>query len=214
MPPYAGMKKSFEKQPEARALEKDNRIRLIRHSANRGAQAARNTGIKAAKGTWISFLDSDDEYLPNSLKVRVEKALKEKVAVVHSGSYIAMNNEELKNYRTNQPSGNVYGDLLASENPLFPALLVSKHAMKRIGYLDEKVVALQEWDTYIRLAKFYRFAFVPEPTFIWNYETENAIDRNILRCAMGYQYIVKKNIVKKTLFSHPHLRRTKALSFH
>ncbi len=36
----------------------DHRIRYVAHTSNRGAQAARNTGIKAAKGQWIAFLDS------------------------------------------------------------------------------------------------------------------------------------------------------------
>src|SRR5262245_38190413 len=49
----------------------DNRIRVIRQDKNRGAQAARNVGIRAARGEWVAFLDSDDLYLPNSLEVRL-----------------------------------------------------------------------------------------------------------------------------------------------
>src|SRR6185312_1998528 len=41
--------------------------RVIRHSENRGAAAARNTAIAAAESDWLAFLDSDDEWLPHHL---------------------------------------------------------------------------------------------------------------------------------------------------
>lgn len=47
-------------------------VRLIRHPVNLGGGAARNTGIDAAKGEWIAFLDSDDHWLPEKLQRQFE----------------------------------------------------------------------------------------------------------------------------------------------
>jgi glycosyltransferase involved in cell wall biosynthesis len=192
-----------------RMAKDDYRIRIIVHVVNRGAQAARNTGIKAANGTWLSFLDSDDEWLPDSLSIRIQKALMDKVAVVHSGGYILTNDNKLTPYRIDQPSGNVYGKLLAAEGPMFQALLVSKNAMKRIGYLDEKIVSFQEWDTHIRLARLYLFGFVPEPTYVYDSRTQNAISRYLIRAARGYAYVVEKHFLSVLIFAGP-----KALANH
>lgn len=49
-------------------------IRLIRHSLNKGAAAARNTGMRAAVNDWVTFLDSDDFLLDESLAVRWKAA--------------------------------------------------------------------------------------------------------------------------------------------
>ena len=49
---------------------KHNWIRLVSHEQNEGVAAARNTGIKHSRGKFITFLDSDDEYLSNHLSER------------------------------------------------------------------------------------------------------------------------------------------------
>lgn len=46
----------------------DSRVRLVRHETNRFAAAARNTGVREARGAFIAFLDSDDEWLPEKLE--------------------------------------------------------------------------------------------------------------------------------------------------
>ena len=46
------------------------RIRVIRHEQNLGPAAARNSGMRAAKTDWMTFLDSDDFLLPGTLRER------------------------------------------------------------------------------------------------------------------------------------------------
>lgn len=68
----------------------DDRLHVI-HRANGGLSAARNTGIDASSGTWIAFVDSDDELAPDTLGPNLELAtpdvdLVEFPVVVHYGA--------------------------------------------------------------------------------------------------------------------------------
>jgi teichuronic acid biosynthesis glycosyltransferase TuaG len=52
--------------------QQDNRIRILRLETNQGVANARNVGIQAARGQYLAFLDSDDRWLPEKLRVQTE----------------------------------------------------------------------------------------------------------------------------------------------
>ncbi|WP_436925479.1 glycosyltransferase family 2 protein [Halosimplex amylolyticum] len=51
----------------------DDRVRYVAHETNRGGNVARNTGIEAAEGEYVAFLDSDDEWKPTKLERQIDR---------------------------------------------------------------------------------------------------------------------------------------------
>jgi glycosyltransferase involved in cell wall biosynthesis len=167
----------------------DPRVRLIRHANNRGAQAARNSGIVVARGEWIGFLDSDDTWLPHSLEARVRVALRDKVSVVHSGGDVLQQDGVAQRYFVPPMAGRVYPELLLREGPLFQGLLIAKQALQRIGGLDDRIIAFQEWDTALSLAKHYAFGFVPESTFVHDTRRGDTMSKKFTNAGIGYEQV-------------------------
>jgi glycosyltransferase involved in cell wall biosynthesis len=64
---------------------RDARIIYMRH-ANRGLAAARNAGIHVSRGEWVTFIDSDDSYAPDHLKVRMALVAEGKLDAVFGGA--------------------------------------------------------------------------------------------------------------------------------
>ena len=175
----------------------DSRLRVIELQRG-GAQRARNEGIRAATGEWIAFLDSDDEWRPDKLALQVE-ALRsagfDPFTVVHGNALRidSSSGAETINATPGVDGADVYATMLTRSGALyFPALLVSKAALERIGYLDERVVSYQEWDTAIRLARFCRFIYLPEPLFTYHVHGGETISRDDSRSIDGYAYIAGK----------------------
>jgi glycosyltransferase involved in cell wall biosynthesis len=175
-------------------MRKDSRIRLIEQDRQRGAQAARNIGIRNALGMWIAFLDSDDRWLPHSLEARLKLTQEGLHHVVHSDCYIqSSGSNELELFGVPPMQGQIYKELLQRPGPMFQGLLVSKEALSRIGLLDEKIVSYQEWDTAIRFGKHYEFGFVLEPTFLYDCRHAGTISKDLLRVAVGYEQVFTKH---------------------
>ena len=142
----------------------DERIVFIQHPENRGAGAAHNTGIKAAKYDWIAFICHDDEWLPNKLEECVpyiEKNYPQYMFFFHLPIVIGEEDEikDLPFYTpTTLKTGNYYRNYLLNFDRIIQTSTIIVHieCFEKYGYYDESG-ALIDWDIYLRFSKYIDF---------------------------------------------------------
>lgn len=64
---------------------KKESVCIISHTENQGLSAARNTGVRAASGEYVFFLDSDDTFPPDAIETLVNKVQDEQIDLVAGG---------------------------------------------------------------------------------------------------------------------------------
>jgi len=152
----------------------DKRIKYILHEKNKGATAARNTGIKAARGEYIAFQDSDDEWLPVKLEkqMKVFEAASPEVGVVYTGFWRIESNKKIyiPSEKVARKEGNIHAELLRGNFVDTPTAVVKKDCFAKVGIFDERLPRLQDWELFIRISKDYHFKCVDEPLLISYYQ--------------------------------------------
>jgi len=147
----------------------DPRLKVYSYS-NAGLSATRNRGIFLAKGEYISFIDADDLWTVDKLESQF-KALQEnpKAAVAYSWTaHIDESSQFLRSGPQAAFNDDVYAKLFLEDfigngsNPLIRA-----QAFDEVGNFDESLLAVEDWDMWLRLAARYHFVAVPYPQILY-----------------------------------------------
>ena len=186
-------------------LEKDARIQYHLLPKNVGASAARNVAISLAKGAFITFIDSDDCYLPTKIERQLEvfgKNSINKVGVVSCGRNDFRNG---KLYNKWKPSyrGNVI-DLLFSDVRIGAQtsfLMVTREVIDEGIKFDTNINVVEDFDFVAQaLTKGYGFDFVDDYLVdVYHYEIDRNFDYERGYTARIYLYNKYRHYLDKNI---------------
>lgn len=172
----------------------DERLHLISYEKNRGANYARNLGIKNAKGDYIAFHDSDDEWVSNKLEVQLEYMLSRELKASFS-PYIIASSEKIvpSDYQKYCEDYQFVKSELRRHNIIgTPTLIVSQEVIRTIGMFDEQMTRLQDYEYVIRVVQKFEIGCCPEILVFVDCDGER-ISNSSIKFEESLQLLIEKH---------------------
>ena len=162
---------SDETAEVCRSLSGINYVRLDR---NQRVAGARNVGLVASRGEYLSFLDDDDTRLPGSLDAQLEALHQEPQAGLIYGQAILGDHEgkaERNSYPADCPQGDIFWKLLSRNFIPCGSVVFRRSCLSSLGLLDDSIPGLDDWDLWVRIAEIYPIMALKTPVITWRRST-------------------------------------------
>ncbi|HYL72966.1 MAG TPA: glycosyltransferase [Bryobacteraceae bacterium] len=191
----------------AELVAKHPEIRYLRQP-NRGQPAARNTGIRAALGDYIAFVDADDLWLPSKLEKQASYLARHPEAAWVYSDAIAFDSKTGRTIcrvggRIKLHEGSVLRPLLLGCFIPSPTPVIRRDVLEEAGLFDESDERRigEDWNMWLRIAEKYPVAFINEPLALVRVH-----DENMTRTTNVHQaYECKRTIVEDAVTRNPEL---------
>jgi glycosyltransferase involved in cell wall biosynthesis len=135
---------------------------------NSGVSAARNAAINASECSWFSFLDSDDEWLPEKLELQTQ-LIQEKphLKIVHGEERWIRNGRFVNQMKKHRKSGGLIYQRCLERCLISPsAVLIHKDVFKSSGLFREDFPVCEDYDLWLKITSCFEVGFIDHPLIV------------------------------------------------
>ncbi len=172
-------------------------IRLIKLNKNKGVSFARNTGIKAACGEYIAFLDSDDLFLPKKLECQINYMAENNLLISHTDEFWYRKDSWVNQGKSSKRYGGYIFDKILDKCRISPSsLIVHKSVFDEAGYFNEDLKVCEDYEISLRFALKYKIGYLEKKLIIKRAVEENSLSAGI--CHIEYiRYEILEKLYRK-----------------
>lgn len=154
-----GIKQRFDTEKIMEEYQNNQKVIYLQHEKNKNGSAARNTGAKASRGKYLSFLDDDDVYLQGKIS---EEAMY--LDNFHEYDAVYCWRKEGGKIIGSRQTGNLSSSLLdLSFTPCTPSIMIRKEVYFDINGFDESYYRHQDFEFLLRFFEKYSIGVVEKP---------------------------------------------------
>ena len=180
---------------------KDKRLKYYYANTHTSLYEARNLAIKKSKGKLISFLDTDDLWIKDKLKLQVKKFRNKKIGLFYSNYYILnqITGFKKKFYKRRLPEGFIFENLLKEYFIGICTVMLKRSIFQNNRQLfNKKYNIIGDFDLFMRISKKNYFSSINFPLAIYRVHNKSLSNKNYKMHISELKFWIKnqKNLMK------------------
>ncbi|MHC4321510.1 MAG: glycosyltransferase family 2 protein [Planctomycetota bacterium] len=154
---------------------------IYHYKENGGIASAKNAGISLSQAEFIAFLDHDDLWVPDKLKLQMESFNENpQVGLVYAKYTSFRDGKELRTKPEKGYSGWIFKELLAKSFVQTSTVVVKRECLNAVGPYDESFSLGDEYDMFLRIAKKFQCGFIDKGLTRYRVHDTNASNNDFL----------------------------------